>query len=315
MKGELISVIIPVYNVEPYLEKCVESVLAQTYEDLEVILVDDGSPDGCPALCDAFARRDSRVRVIHKENGGQGSARNRGLDIARGAYIGFVDSDDYIAPDMYEKLYTALTDTGADISICDLVFVDADGNRTFDLPPMRAGTLTREQMYERLETVEKGRYVVVCTRLCRRELFEGLRFEEGKGFEDEFLVLPLYRRCSRVALIADVLYYYLQRQGSTMNRPVTIRHLEAVQAIMGRWDYYHAHGHSVAAKRALHYAYVTLWKVMNGVDAWGERRALWPYVRRVMAAQVRELNVSAGMLLLGYVRALWDHRPGARTDK
>ena len=107
----LISVIVPVYKVEQYLDECVQSIINQTYKNLEIILVDDGSPDRCPEMCDEYARQDSRIKVIHKPNGGLSSARNAGIDIARGEYIGFVDSDDYIAHDMYEKLYNAFEGT------------------------------------------------------------------------------------------------------------------------------------------------------------------------------------------------------------
>lgn len=125
--NELVSVIVPVYKVEPYLDRCVASILAQTYPNLEVILVDDGSPDNCPALCDAWAQRDSRIRVIHKKNGGQSDARNVGLDAASGAYISFVDSDDYIAENFIETLYDLLHEYHTDISAVHwkLVYADA----------------------------------------------------------------------------------------------------------------------------------------------------------------------------------------------
>ena len=125
--NELVSVIVPVYKVEPYLDRCVASILAQTYPNLEVILVDDGSPDNCPALCDAWAQRDARIRVIHKKNGGQSDARNVGLDAESGAYISFVDSDDYIAENFIETLYDLLHEYHTDISAVHwkLVYADA----------------------------------------------------------------------------------------------------------------------------------------------------------------------------------------------
>ena len=115
---EKITVIIPVYKAEKYLARSVESVLAQTYKNLEVILVDDGSPDGSGALCEAYGAKDGRVRVLHRENGGAAAARNAGLDAATGDYIAFTDADDHVAPDMLEKLYAALTASGADMSLC-----------------------------------------------------------------------------------------------------------------------------------------------------------------------------------------------------
>ena len=132
-KAPLLSIIVPVYKVENYLPKCIDSILAQTFTDFELILVDDGSPDNCPALCDAAAEKDARVRVIHQKNGGLSAARNAGLDAARGAWIGFVDSDDYIAPEMYEVLYQAVQSTGADLALCDYAEVDEAGK---PCPPM-----------------------------------------------------------------------------------------------------------------------------------------------------------------------------------
>ena len=126
-KSPEISIVVPVYRVEKYLNSCIDSLLAQTFADFEVILVDDGSPDACPALCDAAAAKDGRIRVIHQANKGLSGARNAGLDAAKGAWIGFVDSDDYIAPEMYEVLYQAVQSTGADLALCDYAEVDETG--------------------------------------------------------------------------------------------------------------------------------------------------------------------------------------------
>ena len=176
-----ISVIIPVYKVEEYLDRCVQSVLAQTHEDMEVLLVDDGSPDNCGALCDGYAKKDSRVRAIHRENGGLSAARNTGLDAASGDYILFVDGDDYIAPDMAETLLAALESTGADAAVCGVKCVDDAGNAVRELPPMEAGAFDPAEIYQRMTFDEWAwRYVSACNRLCRRGLFAGLRFEEGK---------------------------------------------------------------------------------------------------------------------------------------
>ena len=127
-----ISVVVPVYNVEEYLDQCVESLVGQTYKNLEVILVDDGSPDNCPAMCDEWAERDNRIKVIHKENGGVSSARNAALDIASGDYIGFVDSDDWIEPDMYEILIKNAKKYDADISRCAGLFDYCDRSEEYN---------------------------------------------------------------------------------------------------------------------------------------------------------------------------------------
>ena len=156
MEQELITVIIPVYKVEAYLEKCVESVRNQTYANLEIILVDDGSPDGCPAMCDELAARDERIQVIHRENGGLSAARNTGLDAAKGRYVAFVDSDDYIASKMFEKLHAALIGARADMAVCDLACVDEQGEPTQLLRPLEPGVINREQVFQRMESPGGG---------------------------------------------------------------------------------------------------------------------------------------------------------------
>ena len=155
-----ISVVVPVYKVEPYLDRCVESILAQTVTDLEIILVDDGSPDSCPAMCDAWAAREPRIRVIHKPNGGLSSARNAGVDAARGAYIGFVDSDDYILPDMYRRLLAAIREHDAELAICGYAYVDQESGAVDAVEtgksPLKDEVLSREQAYEKINAFATG---------------------------------------------------------------------------------------------------------------------------------------------------------------
>ena len=126
----LISFIVPIYNVERYLQKCVDSILAQSYSNIEVVLVDDGSTDESVAICDSYANRDKRVQVIHKENGGASSARNEGLSFAHGSYIAFIDSDDYVSPSMAEKLLDAISKTDSDLAMCNFAYTDELGNIT-----------------------------------------------------------------------------------------------------------------------------------------------------------------------------------------
>ena len=302
MERELISVIIPVYKTEQYLEKCVQSVLGQTYEDLEVILVDDGSPDACPAMCDAFAARDSRVRVIHKENGGQGSARNRGLDIARGRYIGFVDSDDYIAPDMYEKLYEGLTAADADMCLCDFVYVDGQGNEVRRLPPLEAGTIEPVQALERLEFAPGWwRYLSPANKLYKRELWLRTRFPEDRRYEDLFVAHKIYFQSRAAAVIGDVLYFYVQSEGSSTRSPATVRNLDEADGYMERYEDYRRRGLRKLASGSLGKAYFMLWRSMTTLDIWKERRAVWPRVRRMMAFQIRQMRPRAVTLGLWYV--------------
>lgn len=231
----LISVIVPIYNVEHYLAKCIETIINQTYANLEIILVDDESPDNCPAICEEYAARDARIKVIHKKNGGLSDARNHGLDIAAGEYIAFVDSDDYIAPDMIEKLYQAARASQADLAIGSINYVDEDDKIMED-----------NQQYAPAQTTDsKGFWnlyfsgicvplVVAWNKLYARHLFEDIRYDVGKYNEDEFIIHKIVERCQTITMIDDKIYNYRQRQNSIMNTVFSIRHLDALEAYCQR---------------------------------------------------------------------------------
>ena len=214
MANPKISVIIPIYRVEPYLRKCVESVLAQTYQNLEIILVDDGSPDNCGAICDVFAAKDSRVRVIHQKNSGVSAARNAGLAAAGGEWIGWVDSDDWIEPKMFEMLLRAVQETGADISVCG--HWDEYRNRTEPSGwPVRQIMNTEQALGELLEN---GRMKnLLWDRLFHRTLFDNIPFPEGRTYEDIAVMHWLFLRAQKVVCLPERLYHYRQREGSIVD--------------------------------------------------------------------------------------------------
>lgn len=233
-KAPLLSIIVPVYKVENYLSKCIDSILAQTFTDFELILVDDGSPDDCPALCDAAAEKDARVRVIHQKNGGLSAARNAGLDAARGAWIGFVDSDDYIAPEMYEVLYQAVQSTGADLALCDYAEVDEAGT---PCPPMHVSLSEGELTGQKLLKRASGLMVQLAwNKLYRRAIFTQLRYPEGKLNEDLFLIPEVCLQIQKAVVVPKALYYYVQRGGSIMSGNKTLRHFDAAEAAQRYWD-------------------------------------------------------------------------------
>lgn len=213
---DLITVIVPVYKVEKYLRRCVDSILAQTYTNLEIILVDDGSPDNCGKICDEYAAKDSRIKVIHQENGGLSAARNAGLDIATGDYIGFVDSDDYIAPDMYEKLYAALKESDADISICNFQKVDENGKKLKTKEKIESGVLTNMQALTELQGKSGLCFIVAWNKLYKSWVFDGVRFPVGRKCEDNYIAHILIHKSRKVALVEEELHCYLQREGSIM---------------------------------------------------------------------------------------------------
>lgn len=230
---EIISVIVPVYKVEPYLDKCISSIVDQSYRNLEIILVDDGSPDKCSAMCDAWTEKDSRIRVIHKLNGGLSDARNAGMAAATGELMAFVDSDDWIDVHYIEYLYNALRQTNADISACNLreVYDDsAVATATKQVPQVEV--LTAEEAIEDILHNRRFR-AVAWNKLYTRKIVTDERFETGRLHEDEFFSYRLYDKAARLAYIALPLYNYRQRPGSIMTS-FSARHLDALDAYLER---------------------------------------------------------------------------------
>lgn len=227
----MISVIIPVYNAGEFLMPCLDSVLAQTCRDLEILLIDDGSTDGSGAVCDAYGVKDSRVRVIHQENRGLSAARNAGLDAAAGDFISFVDADDVLAPEMLEVLLAAMEN--ADMALCNIQRLSESGQPE-EICPMEAGMLSGREFAQRLLLPQAWFYVTVMNRLYRRDLFRGLRFPEGFIHEDEAIVCDLAARCRRVAVISEPLYYYRRTPGSIMDRGLRIQTTDKLTALARR---------------------------------------------------------------------------------
>ena len=233
-KEPLISVIVPVYKVEQYLNKCVDSIINQTYKNLEIILVDDGSPDNCGKICDEYAGKDLRIRVIHKENGGLSDARNAGLDIANGEYIGFIDSDDYIAPEMYEKLYKRMLTDKSDIAVCPLLYVN-EYDSILNIPQNNTthedGIYNAKQFMTQMIT-----YVTAVNKLYKKFLWDNIRFPFGKLHEDEYVFHRITEKCHLISYIASPMYYYVQHNISIMNNKFNIKRLDIVGAYMDRID-------------------------------------------------------------------------------
>ncbi|MBE5958646.1 MAG: glycosyltransferase family 2 protein [Lachnospiraceae bacterium] len=240
MSKPIISIIVPVYKVEKYLNKCVDSVLNQTFTDFELILVDDGSPDKCPKICDDYAQKDNRIVVIHKKNGGLSDARNSGLEIAKGEFIAFLDSDDYAASDMYEKLYKQITENNADMAICNYIHVEEteDGIKELEKYQVPCNkSYNREQFIEELLKEHGGYFVPVWNKLYRKYLFEGLRFPKGKINEDEFVIHHIVQKCNKIICISDKLHYYLHREGSIMTNNNWVKRMDYGEALIDRYHF------------------------------------------------------------------------------
>lgn len=214
IESEKISVIIPVYNVEPYLGKCLDSLCNQTYRNIEIIAVDDGSTDNSGQICDIYSKRDSRVHVIHQENGGLSSARNRGLETATGAYIGFVDSDDWVGTEMYETLLSVLQDQEADIAACGLQFFPSDSRGV--LPDGRIMLYNSEEALGDILTNGNLRFEV-WNKLYRKKCIGTIRFKKNQIHEDIFFTTQVLFRSSRTAFVNKPFYHYLQKRDGNTN--------------------------------------------------------------------------------------------------
>lgn len=234
-KRKLVSIIIPVFQVENYLDKCIQSVVNQTYHNLEIILIDDGSVDHCPEICDNWRKKDTRIRVIHKKNGGLSDARNVGLHAARGYYIAFVDSDDWIDSRFIEYLYVAIQQTNADIAACDVLKVN-DGEEPE--PQNVKDTSFKLEIATSKEAIndilnDRRFRAVAWNKLYKSEILEGEQFEVGRLHEDEFFSYRLYDKAKSLVYIDIPLYNYRQRTGSIM-ASFSLKHLDALDAYLGR---------------------------------------------------------------------------------
>lgn len=234
-----ISIIVPVYNVEKYLDRCIQSILNQTFKDFELILVNDGSTDCSSMICDKYEKIDRRIVVIHKENGGLSSARNAGLDIAKAKYIGFVDSDDYINENMYEILYNEAIKNKADIVISE--FEKVCENKEYVNNKLGKYKIVNYENMEILNQLFKEKnliFVVAWNKLYKRGLFDNLRYEEGKIYEDEFIIHKLLYKSKRVTLIDFKLYYYVERKNSITKSKFNVINLMAIDSIKDRMEFF-----------------------------------------------------------------------------
>ncbi|TGA99958.1 glycosyltransferase [Sporolactobacillus shoreae] len=225
-----ISVIVPVYNVEHYLQRCINSIIQQSYTHLEIILVDDGSTDFSGRICDLYKKRDKRIKVIHQPNSGLSEARNTGIHAATGEYIGFVDSDDFIHPDMYLSLYQMMEENNSDVA--EAGFEKVYGNA----PVLREAGGGNVTVYSGHQAAVSGIVNLRCTtyswnKLYKRQLWDQITFPKGKIFEDEFTTYKVFHACNRVAVTDQKLYYYVQRKSSIAHSQFSLKMLDHCEAL------------------------------------------------------------------------------------
>ena len=237
MNEELISVIIPVYNVEKFLPYSLERVINQTYKNLEIILINDGSTDGSKAICEKYAKNDKRIKLLSQKNQGAAVARNTGLEVASGEYIGFVDSDDVISLEFYECLYKLLKETDSDISECASVQISDEDlfnkNYKFDninnLEYITTDSLGALNRINSEDIYITGKSIVVWNKLYKKELFDDIRFPAGKKYEDDLTTYKLFNEIHKLVSTEKVLYNYVQRKNSLMHKEFSMSRLEALE--------------------------------------------------------------------------------------
>ncbi len=242
--NELISIIVPIYNVEKYIKRCIESIINQTYSNIEIILVDDGSPDNCGKICDEYVLKDKRIKVIHKKNGGLSSARNAGLEIALGKYISFIDSDDYISSYFIEKLYKTCKDKNCEITLCEYerVYSEIKKENTIEKKDSIIEVYDTKQMLNKLYSTDYLITTVAWNKLYKRDILKNIRYPDGRLHEDEATTYKILYNAKKVAIIREKLYYYYYDENSIMNKKFNIKRLHALYAFKERADFFKQKG-------------------------------------------------------------------------
>ena len=286
----LISVVIPVYKVEKYIRECVDSVLAQTYTNLDIILVDDGSPDECPSICDGYAVRDERVRVVHKPNGGLSSARNAGIDAARGEYITFIDSDDYVSRVYVEQLYYALSESGADMSCILLSQNEKDITNGFIA---EYKTYTAESALRKI--MMSGLWGPDC-KLCRTKIFDeiGIRFPEGMIYEDIAVMFEIIGSMQTIAFSERVNYYYRQTPDS-ITRSLSLfpeKYTHFYRACSMAEEYFRKNYPQLMMYLKNIYTHFTMYFIKNAIPIRGK----YPQVMTDLTGRIRVRDIPRYML-------------------
>jgi len=232
---DLISIIIPVYNVEKYINRCIDSILKQTYKNIEVILVDDGSTDNSGKICDEYSEKDKRIKVIHKQNGGQSEARNYALDIFEGEYVTFLDSDDYVSEDYIEYMYNLLINTKTEMSICAVQIVN-DDKKMYNIEQTKIEIYNKKEAFENL-LYSEGVEVAVYAKLYPRKYFDEIRFPVGEKYEDIAIIAELMNKAEKISYGDKKCYFYYTRPGSTSKSGFNKNELDYIKNVKRMLDF------------------------------------------------------------------------------
>ena len=236
----MISVIIPVYNAESYLERCISSVITQSYKDTEIILIDDGSTDSSGEICDKWASKDNRVKTVHRENRGVAFSRNEGIKLSKGEYIAFVDSDDFIYKDMLLIMLERMETDSSDMAICNRLGVsseDVRSERSKEYYPVENAVITKNEMFARLASKDFSYYVNTWGKLYKRELFDSIEFPVGRLHEDVFVMHLIFDLCEKISCVRYAMYYRYENDESITNT-YSLKRLDVIDAYLERFEFF-----------------------------------------------------------------------------
>lgn len=253
---DLISVIVPVYNVEKYLDRCVQSIVNQTYKNLEIILVDDGSPDNCGKMCDDWAQKDSRIKVVHKANGGLSDARNAGMAVATGEYIAFVDSDDWVEVDFVVSIINIIKSENCKVAGCNFRKV-RDKTQDVSIENYNLKVFKENEIMSAI--IDESIKQVVWNKIYTADLIRNILFEKGKYHEDEFWSYQVFAKTDKYAETEYVGYNYFQRESSIMGEQYSIRRLDAVEAKVQRQVFMDTYFPEIAEKSRLNLLFTCIY--------------------------------------------------------
>lgn len=323
VRQPLVSVIVPVYNTEKYIRRCIESILSQTYEKIEIILVDDGSTDESGNICDEYASKDERIRVIHQKNAGQAAGRNHGMDVAHGEWFSFIDSDDFICDYFIERMVSYGIAYQADIVSCrwKAGIEETIASPTKSLNEVKVRTYSGKECYLKYFTSEKLPALEnMCIKLFRAELFRDLRLIPGRTFEDMAIMHHLFKRAERVVFADEQLYYYYQSPGSTVRGKFTIKKLNAIKNYEERLDYFYEIGGKSLWGRALQQYQDTLFRYyyLTKRDCKEPQRALKILYHKILKndRQLRQQsNISLCVKVFSWIGTFCPYLAGYVSEK
>lgn len=290
---ELITIVVPVYKVEKYIDKCINSILKQTYKNLEIILVDDGSPDTCGEICDNYAKQDARIKVIHKENGGLSDARNAGIDIAKGKYISFIDSDDYIDSEYIELLYKTIIKDETDMAISAHKVI-YDNGTILEKATGEESILSSKEVLKRI-LYDDGIDLSAWAKLYKMELFKDVRYPKGRLFEDAATTYKLINRCTNVSIISKSTYNYVIRGNSITNLNFSEKKMDLIKSTEEMCEYIKNKYPDLqsACNRRLMYAYLSTLTQLVKSDKKNKKieQQLYLYIKENSKPILKDKNV------------------------